>query len=98
MSIREIPEDKDGRMINSALGQRNRGATTRMSIDLTADEQKEFLLEAVEHNMTLRGYFYHCWRNSQKAEGLFSRTLNQEPSGSDIAEIALAHAKKRIGA
>jgi hypothetical protein len=72
MAIKDIPEDTDGRVLNSLSGQRNRGQTTRMSIDLTREEQKEFLMEAVDHNMTLRGYFYHCWRNSQKAEGIAS--------------------------
>ena len=89
-----IPEDTDGRMLNSLTGQRNRGTTTRMSIDLTREEQKEFLMEAVDHNMTLRGYFYHCWRNSQKAEGLESRTLGGDAD--NLADAAVAKAKKRI--
>lgn len=94
MGIKSIPEDTDGRMLNSLTGQRNRGATTRMSIDLTKEEQKEFLMEAVDHNMTLRGYFYHCWRNSQKAEGLHSNTLTAD--GGSLADAAVASAKKRI--
>lgn len=94
MGIKSIPEDTDGRMLNSLTGQRNRGATTRMSIDLTKEEQKEFLMEAVDHNMTLRGYFYHCWRNSQKAEGLHSNTLIAD--GGSLADAAVASAKKRI--
>jgi hypothetical protein len=94
MAIKDIPEDTDGRMLNSMTGQRNRGTTTRMSIDLTREEQKEFLMEAVDHNMTLRGYFYHCWRNSQKAEGLESRTLGGDAD--NLADAAVAKAKKRI--
>jgi hypothetical protein len=90
---RFIPEDTDGRMLNSLTGQRNRGQTTRMSIDLTHEEQKEFLMEAVDHNMTLRGYFYHCWRNSQKAEGIDSRTLSV-PNAADPASLADATVKK----
>lgn len=94
MGIKGIPEDTDGRMLNSMTGQRNRGATTRMSIDLTKEEQKEFLMEAVDHNMTLRGYFYHCWRNSQKAEGLHSNTLTH-PDGTSLADATVAKVKQR---
>jgi hypothetical protein len=88
MGAKNIPEDTDGRMINSATGQRNRGALTRMSIDTTTEEKREFLIEAVEHNMTLRGYFYHCWRNSQKYEGLQAKTLGED--GVDAASQTAA--------
>lgn len=97
---KNIPEDTDGRTVNSALGQRNRGQTTRMSIDLTRAEQKKFLMEAVDHNMTLRGYFYHCWRAYQKAQGLDTGheadAVEPEvmtPEG--VAAAAVASAKKR---
>lgn len=93
MKTKHIPED-DARTLNSVTGQRNRGGTTRMSIDLTREEQKEFLIEAVEHNMTLRGYFYHCWRNSQKMEGLDSQTLHAD--GASLADASVASAKKRM--
>jgi hypothetical protein len=96
MAIKSVPDEQDGRTLNSALGQRNRGQMTRMSIDLTKEEQKEFLMEAVEHNMTLRGYFYHCWRQSQHAEGIDSRTLNiQDTDGASLAEQTLAKVKGR---
>jgi len=96
MAIRDIPEDNDGRTTNSALGQRNRGAMTRMSIDMTKEQQKEFLIEAVEHNMTLRGYFYHCWRNSQRFEELESQTKDDEQTPATLADAALARAKKKL--
>lgn len=99
MAIKNIPQDDDGRMVNSATGQRNRGTMTRMSIDMTREQQKEFLIEAVEHNMTLRGYFYHCWRNSQKMEGLDSKTLGEDDgdSSASLADTALTNAKKKLG-
>jgi len=93
MGIKNLPEETDGRTINSATGQRNRGQTTRMSIDLTREEQKEFLMEAVDHNLTLRGYFYHCWRNSQQYEKLHG---GDDEGTTSVADAAVATAKKRM--
>jgi hypothetical protein len=67
-----------------------------MSIDMTKEQQKEFLIEAVEHNMTLRGYFYHCWRNSQKYEELEPQTTDDESTPAALADAALARAKKKL--
>lgn len=94
MGAKNIPEDTDGRMLNSVTGQRNRGALTRMSIDTTTEEKREFLIEAVEHNMTLRGYFYHCWRNSQKYEKLHEDGAD---AGS-LADKAVRNARERLSA
>ena len=96
MAIRDIPEDDDGRTINSALGQRNRGTMTRMSIDMTKEQQKEFLIEAVEHNMTLRGYFYHVWRAYQKREQMESTTADSQVTPSALADGAVARAKQKL--
>lgn len=95
-NYKDIPDDiEDGRTSNSALGQRNRGALTRMSIDLTREEQKEFLLESVDHNMTLRGYFYHVWRDYQRVKGLYSNTSQGQTTPADLADRAVAKAKRR---
>lgn len=60
--------DYPRRKNNSLTGQRNSGDMTRMSIDVTLDEKQEYQLEAIAHDLTLRGYFFHCWRTSQKLE------------------------------
>jgi hypothetical protein len=96
-------EKKDGRTVNSKTGQRNRGQITRMSIDLTREEQKTFLMQAIDHNMTLRGFFYHIWKfyEAKAAEGetddfSWNAVAEDEPlTGSQVAKNAVSEAKKR---
>ena len=47
---------------------RAKGDATRLSLDVTLAEKKTYAAEAQGHGLSLRGYFFHCWRTSQKME------------------------------